>query len=130
MNPNSQAGTLINFYGELPLTIKNKVYHMKRRHFIQSTSAYLAGSALLPKTLSAAKRVAASDKIRVAAIGINGMGWADLTNMIKHPEAECVALCDVDKNVLDKRVAELKNQNINVAAYGDYRKLLEDKTID
>ena len=103
---------------------------MKRRHFLQSTSAYLAGAALLPKSLSAAKRVAPSDKIRVAAIGINGMGWSDLTAMLKHPEAECVALCDVDKNVLDKRVNELKQKNVNVTAYSDYRKLLENKDID
>ena len=78
---------------------------MKRRHFIQNTSAYLAGTALLPKTLSAAKKISANDKIRIGAIGIHGMGWTDLTNLIKHPEAECVALCDVDKNVLDNRVA-------------------------
>lgn len=103
---------------------------MKRRHFIQNTSAYLAGAALLPKTLSAAKKVAPSDKIRIGAIGIHGMGWTDLTNLLKHPEAECVALCDVDKNVLDKRVAELKKQNISVATYSDYRKLLDDKDID
>ncbi|MGN6352446.1 MAG: Gfo/Idh/MocA family protein [Parafilimonas sp.] len=104
---------------------------MKRRHFLQSSSMYLAGAALIPTTLSAAtKKVSAADKIRVGAIGINGMGWADLTIMLKHPEAECIALCDVDKNVLDKRVAELKAKNINVTAYSDYRKLLENKDID
>lgn len=104
---------------------------MKRRHFLQSSSMYLAGAALIPTTLSAATRkVSAADKIRVGAIGINGMGWADLTTMLKHPEAECIALCDVDKNVLDKRVAELKAKNINVTAYSDYRKLLENKDID
>lgn len=104
---------------------------MKRRHFLQSSSMYLAGAALIPTTLSAAtKKVGAADKIRVGAIGINGMGWADLTAMLKHPEAECVALCDVDKNVLDKRVGELKAKNINVTAYSDYRKLLDNKDID
>src|SRR6516225_9984329 len=100
---------------------------MKRRHFIQTTSAYVAGAALLPKSLSAAKRVAAGDKIRIGAIGIHGMGWADLTNLLKHPEAECIALCDVDSNVLNQRVDELKKQNINVTTYTDYRKLLDNK---
>jgi predicted dehydrogenase len=102
---------------------------MKRRHFIQSTSTYIAGAALLPK-IGGAKRVVASDTINVAAIGINGMGWTDLTNMIRHPQAKCIALCDVDKNVLDRRVAELGKQNITVTAYSDYRKLLENKDID
>jgi predicted dehydrogenase len=103
---------------------------MKRRHFIQSTAAYAAGAALLPKSLSASKKISANDKIRIGAIGIHGMGWTDLTNLIKHPEAECIALCDVDSNVLNNRVAELKKQNINVTAYSDYRKLLDNKDID
>lgn len=103
---------------------------MKRRHFLQQSSTYAAGSLLMPSMLRAAKKIAPSDKIRIAAIGINGMGWADLSAMIKNPEADCVALCDVDKNVLDKRVAELAKTNINVAAYGDYRKILDDKNID
>ncbi|HNP21309.1 MAG TPA: Gfo/Idh/MocA family oxidoreductase [Panacibacter sp.] len=103
---------------------------MKRRHFLQQTSTYVAGSLLAPYMLRASKKIAPSDKIRIAAIGINGMGWADLSAMIKNPEADCVALCDVDKNVLDKRVAELAKNNIKVAAYGDYRKILDDKNID
>ena len=44
-----------------------------------------------------------------------------------------MALCDVDKNVLDKRMAELAKLNVDttkVKTYGDYRKLLEQKDID
>ena len=103
---------------------------MKRRHFIQSTSAYIAGAALLPKTLSATKSIAPGDKINIAAIGINGMGWSDLQSMIKNPQAQCIALCDVDKNVLDKRVAELAKRDIKVTTYSDYRKVLDNKEID
>src|SRR5579885_1474935 len=102
---------------------------MKRRQFLQNTSTYIAGSALIPSALKASTKIAASDKINVAAIGINGMGWADITNVLKNPEAQLVALCDVDKNVLDKRMAELAAQNIKPATYGDYRKLLDDKSI-
>jgi predicted dehydrogenase len=103
---------------------------MKRRNFIQTSSTYLAGAAMLPKTLSATKTIAPGDKINIAAIGINGMGWSDLQSMIKNPQAQCIALCDVDKNVLDKRVGELAKRNINVTAYGDYRKVLDNKDID
>lgn len=100
---------------------------MHRRNFLFNTSAFLAGSALLPSSLRA---IAPSDRIRFAAIGINGMGWSDLNALLNHPEAECVALCDVDKNVLEKRAAELAKKNIKVKLYADYRKLLEDKDID
>ncbi|MCE7066629.1 Gfo/Idh/MocA family protein [Dyadobacter sp. CY326] len=105
-----------------------------RRQFICSTSAMAAGaglSAFLPSSLSASPILfSAAENIRVAAIGINGMGWADLNAMLKNPGVQCVALCDVDKNVLDKRAAELAAKGVVVKTYGDYRKLLEDKDID
>ena len=108
---------------------------MKRRNFLQSSAKYMAGAglaAMLPADLFAMKKgIAASDKINVAAIGINGMGWADITALMKNPEIKLVALCDVDKNVIDTRLAELAKQNITVAnTYGDYRKILDDKNID
>jgi hypothetical protein len=84
---------------------------MKRRQFLQSSSVYLSGAgvaSMLPGDLLAfKKRIAASDKIRIGAIGINGMGWSDLTSVLKDPRAQCIALCDVDKKVLDNRAAEL-----------------------
>ncbi len=101
-----------------------------RRHFIRSASTLVAAAAM-PNALHAIpKLVSPSDRLNVAAIGINGMGWSDLTAMLKNPDVQCVALCDVDKNVLDKRVAELAQKGIKVKAYSDYRKLLEDKDID
>jgi predicted dehydrogenase len=101
-----------------------------RRDFIRSASTMVAAAAM-PSALNAFPRlVAPSDRLNVAAIGINGMGWADLTAMLKNPAAQCVALCDVDKNVLDKRAAELAQKGIKVKTYSDYRKLLESKDID
>ncbi|WP_153799128.1 Gfo/Idh/MocA family protein [Foetidibacter luteolus] len=106
---------------------------MKRRDFLQSSSTLLAGAGLasfLPIDVLAKKAISANDKINVAAIGIKGMGWADLTALLKLPEVQCIALCDVDKNVLDSRVAELAKQNIKVAAYSDYRQVLANKDVD
>jgi predicted dehydrogenase len=101
-----------------------------RRDFIRSASTLMAAAAM-PSALHGLPRIVApSDRLNVAAIGINGMGWADLSALLKLPDVNCVALCDVDKNVLDKRVAELAQKGIKVKAYGDYRKLLEDKSID
>jgi hypothetical protein len=31
------------------------------------------------------------------------MGFTDLTSFLKNPEIECVALCDIDRNVLNSR---------------------------
>jgi predicted dehydrogenase len=106
-----------------------------RRKFIGSATAMAVGTGLssaFPTPLSAfpTPHLSPADTIRVAGIGINSMGWADLNAVIKNPGVECVALCDVDKNVLDKRAAELAARGIKVKTYGDYRKMLEDKTID
>lgn len=101
-----------------------------RRTFIRSASTIMAGAGLVTALPSSLRAFAASDRINVAAIGINGMGWSDLNAILKNPQAQCVALCDVDKNVLDKRVADLTKRGYKVKAYSDYRKLLEDKDID
>lgn len=105
-----------------------------RRKFIGSASAIVAGAGLssaFPASLFATPKILSpADTIRVGAIGINGMGWSDLRAVLKNPGVECVALCDVDKNVLDKRAAELLAKDIKVKTYNDYRKLLEDKSID
>lgn len=101
-----------------------------RRKFIRSASTLVAGAGLAASLPSTLRAMAPGDRINIAAIGINGMGWSDLTSMLKNPAANCVALCDVDKNVLDKRAAELAARGINVKTYGDYRQLLDNKDID
>nr|WP_295922780.1 Gfo/Idh/MocA family oxidoreductase [uncultured Dyadobacter sp.] len=107
---------------------------ISRRKFIGATSAAVAGAGLSPLVSPVANAFShtstPADTIRVAAIGINSMGWGDLNAMLKNPGVECVAVCDADRNVLDKRAAELAERNIRVKTYGDYRKLLENKDID
>jgi predicted dehydrogenase len=71
--------------------------------------------------------------VNVGLIGARGMGWDDLSALLKNPSARCVALCDVDKSVLDKRTADLaKNAPLpaDFLATDDYRRLLDRKDID
>lgn len=109
-----------------------------RRSFLQQGSV-LAGGALLLSAFdkhpfSIFRRPGTpSDQINVGAIGLNGMGWADLSSALKLPGVHVVALCDVDKAVLDKRMNDLSKMKVDtsrVKTYGDYRKLLEQKDID
>lgn len=103
-----------------------------RRDFLYQSTQLAAGmslTAVLPA--SANQAIAPSDTIRVGLIGVNSMGWADLMSMLKNPEAVCVALCDVDSNVLKKRADELeKKTGKRVSLYADFRKLIDDKTVD
>lgn len=107
---------------------------ISRRKFIHTATAAASGTAFSPiiTDFAHASRPVRSvaDKIRVAAIGINSMGWADVNAVIKNPGVACVALCDADRNVLDKRAAEFASKGIQVKTVGDYRRILEDKEID
>ena len=109
-----------------------------RRRFIHQTSSLIGGATLLSALDNQAfaifkNRFPAADQINIGAIGINGMGWANTTSALKQPGVNLVALCDVDKNVLDKRMADLTKMNVDtskVKTYSDYRQLLDKKDID
>jgi predicted dehydrogenase len=103
-----------------------------RRNFIKTASVLAAGSVLPLDALSKARMsVSPADKIQVALIGGNSMGWSDLSSFLKNPEVECVALCDVDGNVRNKRTDEImKMGRPKPKLYNDYRKMLENKDID
>jgi predicted dehydrogenase len=100
-----------------------------RRNFLKTTAA--AAVVLPTMGAKAFGKVSANDKLNVALIGCRNMGWGDLTDMLITNEVECVALCDIDKSVLDNRVAELEKMGKKKPdLFGDYRKLLERKDID
>ncbi len=106
-----------------------------RRDFLKKMGALAMAGAVSPSLVNAkspkASVMGANDRINIGLIGCRSMGWTDLLNAINVPGVECVALCDIDKNILDSRAAELtKNKGKKPEIYGDYRKLLERKDID
>jgi predicted dehydrogenase len=109
-----------------------------RRRFLKESSALIGGAAVVsafkhPAFSILPSRIAASDQVNIGAIGINGMGWSNVMGALKVPGVNLVALCDVDKNVLDRRLKDLAKMNVDaskIRTYGDYRKLLEQKDID
>jgi len=103
-----------------------------RRDFIKTASVLAAGSVLPAETFSKAKpRIYASDKIKVGLIGARSQGFADLASLLKNPEVECVAICDIDKNILTNQTNALVKLGFpQPKLYVDYRKMLENKDID
>lgn len=109
-----------------------------RRKFIQNTGMLIAGSTLLSSLDSKAfaifkNKIAPSDQLNIGAIGINGMGWANVTSALKIPGVNLVAICDVDANVIDRRKKDLEKMKVDaskVETFNDYRKLLDRKDID
>lgn len=109
-----------------------------RKKFIYQSSLILGGGLLASSLDSHAfaifkNRVAPSDQLNIGAIGINGMGWADVKAALKVPGVNLVAVCDVDSNVIKKRLSELPSDKYDVSkikVFEDYRKLLELKEVD
>jgi predicted dehydrogenase len=102
-----------------------------RRIFIRNTA--LASGALMTSNIFANSKIFNTNTLRVATIGVNGMGWANTMAALSVPNLEVVALCDVDENVLNKRKAELliKQPGVQkIDTYNDYRKILDRKDID
>lgn len=107
-----------------------------RRRFIKNSGIVAAGigasSLLSINSLGAIRGASANDKIGVGVIGIKGQGWQNLTNILKNAEAHCVAICDIDDNIINQRKADLQKlvPGANPKIYKDYRKMLADKDVD
>jgi len=103
-----------------------------RRNFLKNTGAIAAGAAFSPLMASPLRAsVSPNDKFTIALIGCHGMGMYDLKDHLKSPEIDCGGLCDVDENVLNERASEIgKLTGKTPKLFKDYRKLLEDKSID
>ncbi len=106
---------------------------MDRRKFI-NTSAISAGGLTIYSAIPSPERVsrkAPSDTINVALIGCRNMGFGILRHHLSNPGVNCVALCDIDSNILNERAAEIKkNFSQTPKLYGDFRKLLEQRDVD
>ena len=102
-----------------------------RRTFLINSGTLAAGAALVPFFIGSANgRGSANDKIGVALVGCKSMGWYDLTDHLKVPNVVCIALCDVDQNILNAKSAEVaKLTGTTPKLFGDYRKVLDDKDV-
>ncbi len=72
-----------------------------------------------------------NDRVRVAVVGTRRQGGVHIRMYLAMPDVEVAALCDVDESVLGKAVGDVEAAGRKrPAAYIDYRKLLEDRSID
>ena len=95
-----------------------------RRTFLTGTA--LATTALTATALSSARIAGANGRIRCATIGTGGRGTY-LTKQFVAQDAEVAAVCDVYEPHLQDG---LKEASPGAKSYADYRRLLEDKSID
>lgn len=86
----------------------------------------MAGPTIIPSSVLGA--AAPSNRITIGCIGLGGQGDWNMQGFISNPQAEVVAVCDVDANHLERaqRTAGLDSKS----AYKDYRELLAREDID
>ena len=104
-------------------------HNFTRRKFIKTVGIGAAGFAILPSLYS---KAAPSDKLRIAHIGLGGMGNNHLKWFANIPEVDIVALCDVDELHLGNTLKTLQGIHPDTKAqkYGDFRRILDRKDID
>ena len=101
---------------------------ISRRKFLQQSAMAAGGVALLGGRTLAAED-APSERIRIATIGVGGMGNAHISALLNLKNGgypvEIVGVCDVYQVRLDAAA-----ERTGGTPYKDYRKLLERKDID
>lgn len=106
---------------------------MRRRSFLHQSAKTIAGAGFLSTIpLGVFSRpTGPSDKINIALIGCRNMGYGILNHAMANPDVNCVAMCDVDANILNERARELStNFDARPKLYNDFRKLLDNRDVD
>lgn len=120
-----------------------------RKNFIKTASLAVAGlslthSSAFPFVDTTKKIIGANDRVRMGFIGVGNRGSRLMAIFMGNPNCEVAALSDVYQPLLIRDYSQvneryLKHHQIprmgekftgHVARYSDYRKLLEDKSID
>lgn len=90
-----------------------------RRLFLSNTAAVIAASHAASGLRAANKD---EQRLRLASIGVGGMGAADLGSLSSHPKVDVVALCDVDSNNL----MSAAQRHPKAKLFSDFRKMFAE----
>jgi len=130
----------------------SKSKNINRRRFLSSVAATTAAFTVVPRhVLGGAGFTAPSGRLNIACIGMGVQGIGDMKQFLNNPDAQVIAVCDVNKEsggyrggetagrepgrrVVEKHYAAKKASGTykGCAAYCDYREMLmkEQKNID
>jgi predicted dehydrogenase len=102
-----------------------------RRAFLRASTVGTVALAQAPLLWGQAERFkGANERVRVAVIGIHGMGQNHVAEYSKLPNVEVAALCDVDQNLFGEVIRKRLKDKATPKTYTDLRRLYEDKSID
>jgi predicted dehydrogenase len=106
-----------------------------RRQFLGrsvAAGAAVAGPWVVPARAVGRSGVAASERITLGVIGIGPRCTYDLKSILKLPDVQCVAICDVQKGRREagKKLVDGHYGNSACVLYRDFRELLARPDID
>lgn len=108
--------------------MQDKINNPGRRKFFQKSAAAVAGFSILPNLVSLG---AISDRVRIAHIGLGGMGNAHMEWFSALKGVDIVGLCDLDPDHLNNTAKKLdKLEKKKFKTYEDFRRIIDRKDID
>lgn len=112
---------------------------LTRRDFLENSaklSALLAGAAAAVPTCAeekpaVARRTDASEKLRVAVVGVRGRGMSHVSGFANRNGCVITTICDCDEAVIGKAMKEVESKQGKAPKFEkDIRRVVEDKEID
>lgn len=102
---------------------------LSRRRFLTASSAVFAAPLILPgRILGQGGKTPPSGKVRLACIGVGGMGTGNLNAFLGDDRVQVVAVCDVDAN---HREAARNRVGLKEGdSYRDFREVLARADVD
>lgn len=106
-------------------------FNIHRRHLLKGAAA-----SLVLASMQASGMPLLFDPNKTYRVGLIGTGWygkSDLFRLIQVAQVEVIALCDVDKNMLNEAgdmVSKRQKSKKKPKLYTDYRKMLAESGLD
>jgi hypothetical protein len=107
-----------------------------RRSFIKKSALAVTGAGIYSSMAMSSTLGAPKSRVNIGVVGLNNFGWDNMNRLLQVTDqpVHCVALCDVDQEILERRAKQLKETFPvtagNIKLYNDFRKLIEDKDVD
>ena len=100
---------------------------VSRRAFLGRSAVGAMGIGLAARAIGGEGAAPPSDTISMGFIGVGAMGSGDLNAFAAHKDVRVSAICDVN---VPRREATVKRFEATAKGYHDFRKLLDEKSID
>ncbi len=96
-------------------------FQSPRREFLVRASSIAVAIPFWARTVHASSG-GTLDRVRLASVGVGGMGASDLGSLSSHAKVDVVALCDVDS----KRLSDAAAKHPKAKLFKDYRIMLKE----